>query len=345
MDHRERFYATIERRPVDYPCTWLGLPDEQALPGLYEYFKVNSPLELIEKLDDDVVPVELPYHSPNANAIYAALDFAKRGKIAREHRTLNAPGFFEDLSDPASVTDFAWPDPAEFIDPAECYTAVASAGDSRAVIGIIWSSHFQDLCAAFGLQTAFMKFYDAPELVEAISKRIVDFYLKANEIFYVATKGRLDAVLIGNDYGSQRGLMLSPKHIRQFAFPGAKKLIDQAKSYGLKVIYHSCGSICPVIPDLIELGVDAIHPIQALAKGMDAQSLFNDFENKITFCGGVDHQNLLVNGTPEEVRKKVRELRELFPTGLIISPSHEAILPDISPANIEAMFAAARENG
>ena len=181
-----------------------------------------------------------------------------------------------------------------------------------------------------------MKFYDALELVEAISERIVDFYLKANEIFFEATQGKIDAVLIGNGYGSQRGLMLSPNQIRQFAFPGSKKIIDQAHSYGIKVIYHSCGSIHAIIPDLIDLGVDAIHPVQALSVGMEASELQKEFGAQVSSCGGVDHQNLLVNHTPEEVKTVVRELKELFPTGLIISPSHEAILPDIAPANIEA---------
>ena len=297
---------------------------------------------MIAKLDDDIVPVEMPYHSDSADAIYAALDFAKRGKVDNEHRTLNAPGFFEERTDVAAVDEFDWPDPAEFIDPAECRAAVENVGDERVVLGVLWSAHFQDVCAAFGLETAFMRFYDAPELVQAISARIVDFYLKANQIFFEATKGKLDAVLIGNDYGSQQGLMLSPKHVRQFAFDGAKQLIDQAKRYDVKVIYHSCGGIRDVIPDLIDLGVDAIHPIQALAAGMDAAGLAADFGDQVSFCGGVDHQNLLVNGTPDEVKAKVRALRALFPTGLIISPSHEAILPDIAPANIAAMFEAAR---
>jgi uroporphyrinogen decarboxylase len=132
--------------------------------------------------------------------------------------------------------------------------------------------------------------------------------------------------------------MLSPELLQQFVYKGTKQLIDQAHSYGYKVIHHSCGSIADIIPDLIDLGVDAIHPIQALAAGMDAKELKEKHEGKMSFCGGVDAQNLLVNGSPEEVSKKVKELKELFPTGLIISPSHEAILTDISPANVEALF-------
>jgi uroporphyrinogen decarboxylase len=171
-----------------------------------------------------------------------------------------------------------------------------------------------------------------------VDAKIVDFYRKAGEIYYKAAEGRLDAVLIGNDMGSQRGLMLSPELVRSFIIPGCKKLADQAHSYGIKVIYHSCGSITDVIPDLVEAGVDIIHPIQALAKDMSAENLQKRFGGKVSFCGGVDTQELLVNGSPDDVARRVRELRELFPTGLIISPSHEAIQPDVPPSNIYALF-------
>ena len=342
MDHLERFYATVQRESVDRPCTWLGIPDGAALPGLYQYFKAHDIASLIQKLDDDIIPVELPYHSPTSDAIYAAFDFAKKGKIKREHRTLNAPGFFEDVTDPDKVDDFDWPDPTLYIDPDECRQAVDVSISDRVVLGVIWSAHFQDACAAFGMENAFIQMIQAPEMFQAVIDRIVNFYLKANEVFFEATQGKLHAVLIGNDFGSQTGLMLSPAMIRQFAFPGTQKLVDQAKSYGLKVIHHSCGSIRDIIPDLIELGVDVIHPIQALAAGMEPVGLQRDFGDRIAFCGGVDAQDLMVHGTPEQVQSKVRELKEIFPTGLIISPSHEAILPDTPPANVEAMFAACR---
>lgn len=108
--------------------------------------------------------------------------------------------------------------------------------------------------------------------------------------------------------------------------------------YGLKVFHHSCGAIIGIIPDLIDAGVDVIHPIQALAANMSAENLKEKFDGKISFCGGVDAQNLLVNGSCEDVKKDVFRLKRIFPTGLIISPSHEAILPDIPPSNIDALF-------
>ena len=125
------------------------------------------------------------------------------------------------------------------------------------------------------------------------------------------------------------------------AFTGeeiVKSMIREAHSYGVKVVYHSCGSIVEAIPLLIEAGVDVIHPIQALAAGMDPANLKDKFDGKISFCGGVDTQDLLPNGTPEQVAAKVKELRTYFPTGLIVSPSHEGLQPDVPPSNIKALF-------
>jgi uroporphyrinogen decarboxylase len=337
MTHLERFLATVERRPVDRPASWLGIPSTAALPNLYAYFGVNDIKSLKALLNDDIYPVELPYHSPTSDAIYAAFDFAK-DPGSPDERTLTKPGFFEDYSDPEDVNRFDWPDPAKYIDPVLCRKAVEEAPEGYAVMGVIWSAHFQDACAAFGMETALLKMLTDPEMFRAVINRIADFYLKANEIFYEATKGKIHAVLIGNDFGGQTGLMLSPDLIREFVFDGTRKLIDQAKSYGLKVMHHSCGSIFDIIPDLIELGVDSIHPIQALATDMEPWKLKDAFGDRVSFCGGVDAQHLLVNGKPEDVRRKVDELRNIFPTGLIISPSHEAILPDIHPANVAALF-------
>jgi uroporphyrinogen decarboxylase len=342
MEHIERFYATVERKTVDRPCSWLGLPAPAAQSDLLKHFSLSSVDELILKLDDDIFPVDLPYHSPVADAIWAAFDFAKKGKIDIDHRTLNSPGFFENMTDPARVNDFPWPDPSMHIDPAQCRSVVENAPKDRVVLAMVWSAHFQDACSAFGMESALVQMYSAPDMFRAVIDRVLEFYLKANEIFYEATKGKVDAVVIGNDFGAQTGLMLSPEKIREFVFPGTRKLVTQAKSYGLKVIHHSCGSIRPIINDLIELGVDVIHPIQALAVGMEPGGLKSDFGNRVSFCGGIDAQDLMVHGTPRQVRDKVRELRQIFPTGLIISPSHEAI-PGTPPENIDAMFQAIRE--
>ena len=339
MNHRDRFFSTILYLPVDRPASWLGLPVTSAEPALMKYFSVNSIDKLREAIDDDIYPLEVPYNFPPSNHIACAFKFAKVSHLdTPDQRTLTAPGFFEDYSDVTDVEKFDWPDPAKYLDRKESRIRAASAPSDRIKMGILWSAHFQDACAAFGMEQALLVMLSNPEMFRAVIDRITNFYLKANEIFYESTKGMLDAILIGNDFGSQTNLMVDPDSLRKYVFPGTKKLIEQAKSYGLTVMHHSCGSIFPLIKDLADLGADIIHPIQALANEMDAPNLKRNFDKKVAFCGGVDAQNLLVKGKPEEVTQKVIELKELFPTGLIISPSHEAILPDIPPANIKALF-------
>ncbi len=338
MNSLERFYATINREPVDRPAAWLGMPDIQSQPALFAYYGVRSLHELKLAIGDDFYAVEVPYKSPSASAIFAAFDWYMDGNVDAEERTLTADGCFKDAEEPEDLNFFDWPDPSKYIDPEECRRRVDMAPEDKVTLGMMWSAHFQDTCAAFGMETALMNMIANPEIYDAVNEKILQFYLKANEIFYEATKGRLNAVLIGNDMGSQRGLIISPEMVRRFVIPGCRRLVDQAHSYGLKVIYHSCGSIADIIPDLIDAGVDAIHPIQALAAGMDARNLKEKFEGRVSFCGGVDTQELLVHHSPAEVRAKVKELRELFPTGLIISPSHEAIMPDVPPENIHALF-------
>ena len=127
-------------------------------------------------------------------------------------------------------------------------------------------------------------------MVHYVNDHILEFYLKAMRIFLDATKGKVHALLIGNDMGSQRCLMISPKMIEEFVIPGAKKLIELAHSYGVKVVYHSCGAVADAIPMLIEAGADAIHPIQALADGMAAPLLKERFHDQVSFFGGVDTQ-------------------------------------------------------
>jgi len=338
MDHKERFFATVNRESVDRPASWLGMPMSASLPPLFDHFEVHDMAELKALLDDDIYPVDVPYHSACANHIACAFPFAKTEASDYETRTLTTPGFFENITDPGRIDEFEWPDPSNHIDPVECRAAVKNVPEGYAVLGVLWSAHFQDACAAFGMKNALVTMLRYPEMFQAVIDRIVEFYLQANDIFYTAIDGLVDAVLIGNDFGGQDGLLLSRRHVQEFVLPGTKRLIAQAKEHGLKVMHHSCGAVSELIPDFIDAGADIIHPIQALAAGMEPRSLKENYGNMVAFCGGVDTQDLLVRRSPEVVREKIHELREIFPTGLIISPSHEALLPDVLPANVQAMF-------
>jgi len=109
------------------------------------------------------------------------------------------------------------------------------------------------------------------------------------------------------------------------------------------VVLHSCGAISKIIPRLIDIGVDGLHPLQARAKGMEAENLGREFGGELVFVGGVDTQELLPFGTPEEVKNDVRRLKGLLGERFIVSPSHEALLPNVSIENVLAMRDAALE--
>ena len=297
MNATERFFATVNRQSTDRPASWLGKPERHAIPALLEHFGAADMVELKKKINDDIWPIEVPYDHPPSNHIACAFDFAKFEDY--EERTLTAAGFFCDVTDPSAVKDFPWPDPADHMSVEKCRQVIDAVPEGFVKMPLLWSAHFQDACAAFGMENALMTMLTAPEMFTAVIDRITEFYLKANEIFYQAAAGDVEVVLIGNDFGSQSALMVDPGSLRKFVFPGTKKLIDQAHSHGIKVMHHSCGAIRDIIPDLIELGVDIIHPIQALATGMEPQSLSDSFGEQISFCGGVDAQELLVNGTAD----------------------------------------------
>ncbi len=168
-----------------------------------------------------------------------------------------------------------------------------------------------------------------------ISARVPSFFARTGDL--------IDAFFFGNDFGTQLNLLVSPDSFREFVFPYFRQLTDLGHRHGLQVILHSCGSIYKVIPDLIDLGVDALHPLQARAATMNAELLARDFAGKIAFMGGIDTQHLLVHGDPESIKEDVRRVKELLGPCLIVSPSHEAILPNVPPRNIEAMAEAAIE--
>lgn len=339
VNGKERFYAVAERKPTDRLPVWMSAPVGRELDLLCEYYGAADWHELQLKAGDDIYAFDIPYDSGYASHIAAAFDWYRNGSnVDPEHRTLTADGCFKDAEDPEDLEFFEWPDPELYIDTDEIARICREAPEDRAVLAQVWSAHFQDTCAAFGMETALMNMVSNPEIYMAVDRKILDFYLKANKIIYEAGDGRIDAIIIANDFGSQRGLMISRQMIHDFVIPGARELIEQAHSYGIKVIYHSCGAVFDAMPELIDAGADFIHPLQAHAAGMDPKRIRDTYGDRVSFCGGIDIQELLPKGTPDEVRAKVRELQELFPTGMILSPSQGVLLDDVPPENVRAML-------
>jgi uroporphyrinogen decarboxylase len=158
----------------------------------------------------------------------------------------------------------------------------------------------------------------------------------------------VDMILTGDDFGTQRGMMVSPELWRKYFKPRMRSLFLELKRIRpeLKIAYHSCGTILPIIPDLVEIGLDVLNPIQPAALGMDLGALKKEYGRELAFFGGVDEQQVLPFGTPAEVEEEVqlRIKQAGADGGFILAPSHN-IQPDTPLANILAFFNAARKHG
>ncbi|MFO7928322.1 MAG: uroporphyrinogen decarboxylase family protein, partial [Candidatus Humimicrobiaceae bacterium] len=149
----------------------------------------------------------------------------------------------------------------------------------------------------------------------------------------------IDLYGIWDDFASQEGLMLSPDLWRKYYKPWDKKLIEIAKSHNLLVCFHVCGNCTAILPDLIEMGVDLLDPVQTSAKNMELSNLKKQFGKDLCFHGGLDVQGLLPRAKPWEIEIEVKKIKELFGDGggIILGPSHY-ITVDTPTKNILAVY-------
>jgi uroporphyrinogen decarboxylase len=156
--------------------------------------------------------------------------------------------------------------------------------------------------------------------------------------------GRIDMLLMGDDFGTQRGLLISPASFDSIFAPKKKELCDLTHSHGAFVSHHSCGSTVELWPRFIHAGMDAIQTIQPQAVGMNPYELKKKYGDKMTLHGAVDVQGWLQKSSPEEIEKEVFHLLEEVGSdgGYILSPSHN-IQPDTPLENVLAMYRAAKK--
>jgi uroporphyrinogen decarboxylase len=336
MNSRERIRAIIAGEDADRCGLWLGNPHADTWPLLHGYFGTSSQEELRVKLADDyrwIAPWDA-YKPPEGKDIF---------DIQPEGESLSAAGNLAECEDPAEVERFEWPDP-DYLDFTTTIERLQDAGHHYRASGF-WCPFFHNVAGFFGMENYFVKMFTHPEVVHAVTRHVVDFYIEGNQRLFEQADDLIDGFFFGNDFGTQLDLLISPDAFREFVFPYFRRLSQHAHDHGLQVVLHSCGAIHKVIPDLITMGVDALHPLQARAQDMEAERLAADFGEQIAFMGGIDTQQLLVHGSPQEVKEDVRRVRKLLGPRLIVSPSHEAVLPNVPPENIEAMAQAAGEGG
>ncbi|MCF7928062.1 MAG: hypothetical protein K9L68_03735 [Spirochaetales bacterium] len=186
-----------------------------------------------------------------------------------------------------------------------------------------------------------------PEAACYLMDRMLDFQLGLFDQILEQTGSYVDVVMVGDDLGGQNGPTFSPDQYRKYVKPRQKRLFDFIRSKtDAKLFYHSCGSARAFLPDLIDIGVDIINPVQVAAHGMDTAELKREFGNELTFWGGVDTQSVLPFGNPDQVREEVkRRIDDLAPGGGYVLNAVHNIQSDVPPENVVALFDAALEYG
>jgi uroporphyrinogen decarboxylase len=187
-----------------------------------------------------------------------------------------------------------------------------------------------------------------PAYAESIAERVLEeHHIPFYTLLLQEAGPYCQMVMISDDLGSQQGLIFSPRTFRQIFKPRLKRLIEHIHSLAeVKVYMHSDGAVYDLIPDLIEIGVEGLNPVQYTARGMELERLKRQFGRDLGFFGGSLENESLSYSTPQEVRRIAAEtIHTLAPGGGFLFASIHNITPEVPPENILALFEAARQYG
>jgi uroporphyrinogen decarboxylase len=209
----------------------------------------------------------------------------------------------------------------------------------KALVGKVfeWGWHIR------GMEDLMTDFYTDPEKVHALLERLT---CRNERVAARLAADGVDIIMLGDDVGSQTGMMMSPESWREFLKPRLARQIRAVKQVNPEALvwYHSDGVIDPIIPELIEIGVDVLNPVQP--ECMDPAALKKEYGDRLSFWGTIGTQTVLPFGTPDEVRDAVRRMIEQVGAGggLVLAPSH-LLEPEVSWENIQALVDACRDYG
>mgnify|MGYP006278252899 CR=1 len=345
MTSRERVLTTFDHCEPDRVPIWHGLSDRFIAKANRELALADEEA-LRRRLGDDFRRVFARYDVPDVPL--------PEGALSRTIFGVNRAGYEygQPLSHPLAeatldeVHAYPWPNPA-CVDVAGIREKAAAWHDEHAILGGDWSPFWHDAIDLLGMENLYIKMYDAPDLVEALMTHMVDFYAASSQRIFDEAGDLIDIFFIGNDLGSQTGPLLGPNLFERFVLPHLKRLVDLGHDYGLKVQMHCCGGFEPLIPDLIEIGLDALHAVQPSCHGMDLAALKAAYGEKMVLNGGIDSHHVLIEGTPESVRESTREVLEIMMPGggFVAGASHDWVLEETPVENMVAMADAVREFG
>ena len=345
MTPRERWLAVLNREkpdrlPMDYWAT------EEATQKVMQHLGCADPWEMFERLHvDRPVTVAPRYVGPPIESGYDM--YGCQYRDVAYGTGVYSDCVYHPLAQYSSVEqierDYTWPT-ADWFD----YSGIPDQIKGKEAYPIRGggSEPFLMYKRLRGMEQAYMDLILDPGLVHYSLDRLFAFCYENTVRIYEQLPGRVDISYVAEDFGSQEDLLISPSVIREFFVPRMGRMIDLAHQAGACAFFHSDGAISKIIPDMIEVGIDILNPIQWRCKGMDRERLKRDWGDLVIFHGGVDNQHTLAFGSVEKVRDEVRYNIQVLGEGgaYILAPCHniQAISP---PENVVAMYETGYECG
>jgi len=258
------------------------------------------------------------------------------------------------LADARSARDVedypGWPSPDWFdYSPvrAQC-EAVRARGRVAAFMGDRLNRIAQLKPAMYlrGVEQLMVDLLESPDVAEAIFDRIRTFYTEYLKRILQAADGKLDMVVTGDDFGTQRGPIISPGTWSRYLATGFRRYIEICHRHGVRVSHHTCGAVTVLLPKMVDCGLDALQSLQPEAMAADFPSIKRRYGRRLAFHGGISVQQTLPRGTPDDIRREVRERAEvLAPGGGYIFCTAHNVQSDCPIENVEALLVAYHESG
>ena len=348
MNARERMLSAMRRQPTDRVPT-----DIWATPEVWSQLgaRFGSREEACEQLHiDGMAYVDASYigPSPDAPEGEAANYWGVRTRPVYYEGGVYNEQCFNPLAAARTVDDveaYAWPS-TEWFDYSLMRERAVTLREMQVVqCGYMAPFYFHNNLR--GLELSLMDPLDDPDLTHHIVKRICDFFFDHHRCMFETCEGLIDVAQVTDDLGAQTGPLISLELYRKFYAPHHKRFIDLCKAFGILVLHHDDGSIRPFLPDLVEMGIDVLNPVQWTCTDMDMVGLKRDFGDRICFHGAIDNQRILPFGTAEDVRSEVRTCIDALASdqrGYVLAPCHN-IQANTPVGNIVAMYDEAHSYG
>ena len=249
----------------------------------------------------------------------------------------------------ASFEGFKFPDAGLFLEPLIKKNAIGEARrimdgdpDNFHMINMGWGI-FEHTWRIRGFENAMMDMVTEENFYEELVGRLTDLFV---ELVKYCAEVKADAIMFGDDWGDQRGVIIGPALWRKYFKPAWKRVYDEVHKQNKYVITHCCGSYVDIIPDLIEIGLDMAESVQPEAAGMNPYELKRRFGDKMCFWGGLGSQSVIPYGTPVEIKAEIKKLREIMGAdgGYILSPA-KPLQSEIPVENAVAVLESFIEEG